>query len=96
MNNEYSKSAVGANGCAYSTLDAYNQNYFGKGYSGAPTLSQTRSQEIVITPSFGSPGYSVGAPTCSGYQPLTNAYPCFPGGCGHRCGEGNPYLPCRR
>jgi hypothetical protein len=82
---EFHGSAVGAEGCAYARLGAYNNNYFGRSVIGAPVISQTRSNEIIVVPSFGGPGYNnlVASknPNCSGYSKLKNAYP-ISGGCG--------------
>lgn len=83
---EYSKPTVSAGGCSYSTLNAYNQNYFGRSASGAPVMSQTRSNEVVVVPSFGGPGYNLGQsmkrPSCSGYHNIKGAYPNYPNACG--------------
>lgn len=83
---EYSRPTVTSGGCSYSTLSSYNQNYFGRGKVGAPTLSQTRSQEVVVIPSFGGPGYkalsNTKVPTCSGYYDIDSAYPSYPNACG--------------
>jgi len=81
--NEYSKPTVSGNGCSYSTLVDYNQNYFGRGGVGAPTLSQARSNEVMILPSFGGKGYKLGASqgtSCSGFQNLKGAYPSYASG----------------
>lgn len=82
---EYSRPAVGANGCAYARLDNYNQNYFGVN-SSAPALSQVRSNEIVVVPSYGGFGYQTltlnRSPSCSGYYNVSNAYPSYPNMCG--------------
>lgn len=82
---EYSGPTVGANGCAYATLNSYNQNYFGRGGVGAPVLSQTRSAEVVVIPSYGAQGYnnmSSKKPSCSGYMNLRSSYPNYPNACG--------------
>jgi hypothetical protein len=84
---EYSRPTVTSNGCAYTTLDNYNQNYTGRQGVGAPVMSQTRSNEVLIVPSYGGPGYSVLTngmrnPSCSGYYNVSNAYPNFPNTCG--------------
>jgi hypothetical protein len=83
---EYTKPSVTSNGCSYTTLDSYNQNYFGRGVVGAPRMSQTRSAEVVILPSYGAIGYnqfSVNMPSCSGYYDINSAYPANSGACGN-------------
>ena len=84
---EYTRPSVTSNGCAYATLDNYNQNYFGKGLVGAPRLAQTRSNSIVVVPSYGGLGYQSlmvqKTPTCSGYYSVNNAYPSYPNACGN-------------
>jgi hypothetical protein len=80
--NEYSRPSVASSGCAYATLDSYNQNYFGRGAVGAPRISQTASNQVVVVPAYGGPGYSMSQqekiPSCSGYQDINNAYPNYP------------------
>jgi len=82
MPGEYTNPTVGSGGCSYATLNNYNQNYFGRGGVGAPVLSQTRSNEIVVVPSYGGPGYNSlmnqKQPTCSGYYSVNSAYPNYP------------------
>lgn len=86
--NEFSKPSVGSNGCAYATLNSYNHNYFGRGIAtanAAPRASQARSNEVVVIPSYGGPGYqqfSQKNPSCSGYNDLDQAYPNYPSSCG--------------
>jgi len=81
-NKEYTKPSVSGNGCAYSTLNAYNQNYFG---NGAPVASQLNSNQTFILPSYGAPGYSTDMeakkPSCSGYFSVRQAYSNYPGSC---------------
>ena len=84
---EYNRPTVTSSGCSYATLDSYNQNYFGRGAVGAPTLAQTRSAEVIVIPSYGSIGYNVlqpsnQQPSCSGYNSMMSAYPNFPDTCG--------------
>lgn len=82
---EYTKPTVTSGGCAYANLSSYNQNYYGRSASGAPVMSQTRSNEVVVVPSFGGVGYNLGPskrPSCSGYQTIKGAYPNFPNACG--------------
>lgn len=83
---EYSRPTVTSGGCSYATLDNYNQNYFGRGMVGAPTMSQTRSHEIYVVPSYGGPGYDklmhAKYPSCSGYYDVNSAYPNYPNACG--------------
>lgn len=78
---EYNKPTVSGSGCSYATLDNYNQNYFGRGTVGAPVMSQTRSNEIVVIPSYGGPGYNTlmhqNRPTCAGYYSINSAYPSY-------------------
>jgi hypothetical protein len=85
---EYTRPMVTSGGCAYATLDNYNQNYFGRGAVGAPTLSQTRSNELVVVPTYGGVGYQTlmnsKQPSCSGYAPIQQAYPAYAGGA---CGQ---------
>ena len=86
-NHEYSRPSVTSGGCSYATLEAYNQNYFGRGRVGAPMSAQTRSSEIVVVPSFGGIGYQNltngnAAPSCNGYFDIRSAYPNFPNTCG--------------
>lgn len=81
---EYSRPTVGAGGCAYSTLNSYNSNYFGRGLAGAPALSQTRSNEVVIVPSYGGVAYNTlmrnPTPSCNGYYTVRSAYPSYANG----------------
>lgn len=80
---EYSGIAVG-NGCAYATLNSYNQNYFGRGGTGSPVISQTRSLQTVVIPSYGGLSYSnmsSRVPSCNGYMTLKSSYPNFPNSC---------------
>ncbi len=83
---EYNKPTVGGSGCSYATLDNYNQNYFGRGVVGAPVMSQVRSNEVVVVPSYGGPGYraltNTSQPTCLGYYSINSAYPSYPNACG--------------
>jgi hypothetical protein len=82
---EYTNPTVGAGGCSYATLNNYNQNYFGHGAVGAPVMSQVSSNEVVIVPSFGGPGYNISRqrqPTCTGYLNVSGAYPNYPNQCG--------------
>lgn len=83
---EYTKPTVTSGGCSYSTLDNYNQNYFGRGAVSAPTLSQSRSNQIIVVPSYGGMGYNTlqntRQPTCSGFYKVKNAYPRYPNACG--------------
>jgi len=83
---EYTRPSVTANGCSYSTLSSYNQNYFGRGYIGAPNPAQTTSHQIMVVPSYGAPGYRSltvqKIPSCSGYYSVNNAYPSYPNACG--------------
>jgi hypothetical protein len=76
---EYSKPSVTSSGCSYATLDAYNQNYFGRGRAGPPMRAQTNSPEVVIVPSFGGMGYANltnnTAPNCGGRQMSNSAAP---------------------
>lgn len=85
---EYTRPTVGAGGCAYSTLDSYNQNYFGKGLAGSPTISQTRSNEVIIVPSYGGTAYNTlmrnPTPSCNGYYTVQSAYPNYQNG---NCGQ---------
>jgi hypothetical protein len=76
------------NGCSYSTLNSYNQNYsLSTQNVGAPVVSGARSNQVVIVPSYGGIGYSslaygVGTqPSCSGYYSVKNAYPSGSNGC---------------
>lgn len=96
---EYTQSSVGANGCSYSTLNSYNQNYFGRGQMNmAPQLSQTRSNEVVVIPGFGGSSYNilnsgVQGGNCNGYYSIQDAYPQYPNACGAfssaLCGSAN-------
>jgi hypothetical protein len=83
---EYSRPTVTAGGCSYAQLDNYNQNYFGRGANGAPVMSQTRSNEIVVVPGYGGLGYNAlqtqKQPSCSGYYSVNGAYPSYPNACG--------------
>ena len=84
---EYSRPSVTSNGCSYSTLSSYNANYSGRGpIVGAPTMSRARSNEIVVVPSYGGPGYQnltqQRNSTCTGYYPVSSAYPAYPNACG--------------
>ena len=85
---EYSRPTVGAGGCAYSTLNSYNENYWGRGLAGAPSVSQTRSNEVVIVPSYGGVGYNTlmrnPVPSCNGYYNVRSAYPSYSNG---SCGQ---------
>jgi len=84
--NEYQRSSVTSNGCAYATLNSYNHNYFGRGRVGAPVLSQISSPEVVVVPAFGGPGYNTleqaPVPSCNGYYDIDTAYPSYPNACG--------------
>lgn len=83
---EYTRPTVASGGCSYTTLDNYNQNYFGRGAVGAPNMAQLRSNEVVVVPSYGGPGYNTlmhqKQPTCSGYYDISSAYPSYPNTCG--------------
>lgn len=90
---EYSRSSVGGRGCQYSNLTNYSQNYFGRGRVMLPQLSSARSNQVVVVPSFGGPGYNAlqtntgqcfggGVPSCTGFYSLKSAYPNFPNTCG--------------
>jgi hypothetical protein len=80
---EYAKATVGSSGCSYSTLQNYNQNFsLSTMNSGAPVVSGTRSNEVVIVPSYGGTGYSSltatngsGQPSCTGHPLARYAYP---------------------
>ena len=82
--NEYTKPTVSSNGCSYTTLSKYNQNYYGVGGSASSSMvAQARSNEVVIVPSYGGVGYgNVPAvqrqPTCNGYFSVNSAYPNYP------------------
>jgi hypothetical protein len=89
---EYSNAVVSSNGCSYATLNHYNENYSGRRPVNAPVPSQTRSNQIVIVPSFGGPGYQSlmhsqnsgcgrKTPSCSGYYSVYNAYPSSSNAC---------------
>lgn len=79
---EYTAPSVQSGGCAYATLDSYNQNFFNRGQVGAPVPSQARSSEIIIVPSYGGVGYNAlqntRRPSCGGYYGMNNAYPNYP------------------
>lgn len=88
--NEYSRPSVTASSCAYAQLDNYSQNYQARGLVGAPVQASSRSNQIVVVPSYGgvgydNAGYGLGYSTlsgprrssCSGYQSMVNAYPSF-------------------
>lgn len=83
---EYSKPTVTSGGCNYANLQAYNQNYFGRGGVGAPMRANARSNEIIVLPSFGGKGYKLGqtqGETCTGFLNLKAAYPNYAtGNCG--------------
>ena len=86
---EYTKPSVSGPGCSYATLHSYNQNYFGRGGGavGPASISQTRSLETVVVPSYGGIGYNTLSytqrnPSCSGYHKTRNAYPSYPNACG--------------
>ena len=83
---EYTRPSVASGGCSYSTLYNYNQDYYGRGLVGAPTLAQARSHETIIVPSYGGPGYQnlvhSTTPTCTGYYSIDSAYPSYPNACG--------------
>lgn len=83
---EYSKPTVTASGCAYATLSSYNEHYNGNGLVGIPVASQTRSNEVVVIPSYGGSSYNTKmhqkAPACGGYYSVSSAYPNYPNTCG--------------
>ena len=85
---EYTRPTVSSNGCAYATLDSYNQNYWGRaGIVGPPVMSQGQSMETVVIPSYGGIGYNTLAYnqnnlSCSGYYNVKSAYPSYPNACG--------------
>ena len=82
---EYERPSVTSNGCAYATLQSYNQGYYGRSIM-APVPATTRSMEFVI-PSFGSNGYTslsgggCQGPSCSGFAEISRAYPNYPNNC---------------
>ena len=72
--NEYTNVAVG-NGCAYRTLNNYNQ--MGKGTS--PPVPPTTVIGKYIVPMYGAPGYNtlthgLKGPSCSGFFNIVDAY----------------------
>ena len=89
---EYSRPSVSGPGCNYANLQGYNQNYFGRGRVTIPQISQSRSAQVVVVPSYGGTGYGAlnnglvqgqgRVPNCNGYYGLNNAYPNFPNACG--------------
>jgi len=83
-NGEYTRPSVTSSGCAYATLDNYNQNYYALGGQGAPVPAQAMSNQIIVVPSYGGPGYNLTqqrVPSCSGYSSIQSAY-----GSSNQCG----------
>lgn len=85
---DYNNSAVGGNGCAYTSL--YNYNTTGTANRVAqPLLVPGQSAQVMVVPSYGGMGYGnmMRAPQQSGvgcydYYALRSAYPNYPNSCG--------------
>ena len=67
-------------GCDYSTLNSYNQNYYGNALASlSPSLSQVISAETIIMPGYGAPTYGelrTFNNDNSDYMSLNSAYNC--------------------
>ena len=85
---EYASASAGGLPCNYSTMAGYTHQASSAPFVGAPRASSARSNQIVIVPSYGGPGYNTlsqpaASNCCGGYYPVSSAYPNYPNACGH-------------